>query len=274
MQGRNIYANPSPTGEGLLIKVFLFLSISAHFLLFNVDYYGWLDTTKPIIQEWSIDTDLMTDEEFDDLPSATSIPDAKPAPVPKVPDRLLPQLPKKYNIKEEKVAEDGLGEPDEKKKEGKEDKAEPGAVVKNQQEDNKLEKRDALKRLMLEKIRAEQKEASQKLVAEQNEFAKLAQKIKGRTGKGIETWRQSIRKAITRKFNLPLNMEGKALVALVQVKLNTRGRILAINLVQSSGDQLYDRLAIDTVKNAEPFKPPPESFVGKFFTLKIDARTL
>jgi TonB family protein len=61
-------------------------------------------------------------------------------------------------------------------------------------------------------------------------------------------------------------------VARVFFAIDREGRLLESRIVQSSGSANLDAAALDTLKRAEPFPPPPDSLKGERIDLTIPFR--
>jgi colicin import membrane protein len=72
------------------------------------------------------------------------------------------------------------------------------------------------------------------------------------------------------KGNISYNANEKGIVAIVNVRIDANGNVLSHSLVKSSGDQLWDKAALQATKESDPF-PKPESNDTINITLHIKA---
>ena len=66
--------------------------------------------------------------------------------------------------------------------------------------------------------------------------------------------------SVKQKFLIPEWLRNKDLRAQVEIKINPAGRVVDKKIIQSSGNEVYDRLVLRVVDEASPFPPPPYRF--------------
>jgi TonB family protein len=259
-----------------LFVSFIFVSIACHILAFILHQWTLFSAPKPLIQEWSIDTDLIVDAEK-----------AGGAPIPPAERELLPQLPKNFTVKDperpdENPAEEKKDVPPPKEEEVKKgetpndekDKVDP--TLKNNRPDaTELKMQDALKRLALERLRDEQtKHKDDPLKKISAELAK-GQGVGRGDGPGgitaIDKYQQILKKIISRNYNLPptYDMKTGTLTVTLGITLDGRGELRSVEILESSGDSVFDEYTIKAAKSGAPYPPPPKEIVGQLNMLKF-----
>ncbi len=277
-----------------LLTYFLSVSVSLHvfFWLIQSLSFLWSNVTPPM-DEWAMDADLVTDLRFS-APSQTALPNAQVAPEAAVPSQVLPQLPKKFEVKQAEKIDDAVVEekaqPDPKTEQAKQQAAQPTAVTAKTDPDekNRISMEDALKRLAVERLRQEQKDKQLAMKSPKvDELARLKEElaqrpddlnagVKGSGGKaGQDRYRGLLQKAVGRHYALPeaYNMKNASLRVIVAIVVNDRGELLSCAIHQSSGDKLFDNLAYKAVKDAAPLPKPPEGQAGESIYLHFTPKS-
>jgi TonB family protein len=267
--------------EGL--KRFVALSLGIHLLGFILSFFNVLSLPKPPIEEWSIDTELISETDFGAV-SKTVIPKAKIAEEASVPVNQLPQLTKTFTIKEKTKEEEGVAE------EKKDEKIETGkTLTKDTEKDGqsivrpdvtvKLKKSEALERLVREKLKDQQKEETRELKAEDNsELAKIRNSLKeagissstSATGLADKNkYRGYLQGTIKRNYAMPTAYQLKsAMSARIAIVINVRGELTKVEVDTSSGDATFDDYCILSVQKSSPFNPPPSQLAGELILLE------
>lgn len=277
-------------GQDQLVRSFVTFSVVAHLLFFILDQMGLhFRIPEPLVEEWSMDTDLLTDTDFSNAPAVTTIPGAKVEDKAKVPDNLLPQLPKQFTLQEttQQKAEEVVPGPD-VKKETKEE--EPDKKVKESDTEtptdeniqNKLNKMDALKRLALEKLKKQQTEKNRDLAApskdalarigeELNKSDKMSGIAGGAGGLDKNRYRKILYSSVHKNYHLPesFKLVDPNMTVVIAIVVNGRGELINVKVEQSSNDPVFDDAAISATKNAAPFEPPPSSLAGETILLQF-----
>jgi len=81
-------------------------------------------------------------------------------------------------------------------------------------------------------------------------------------------WGRKISAYFQQHLRYPKEKKGKAVVT-VSVVLNRRGNIVSVEVVESSGDQAYDREAISMVRRSDPVPEPPASLTEETFSFRL-----
>ena len=147
----------------------MIISAAAHLAFLLLDNFSWIHDKPLMTDEWTMDADLITDLDMS-APAKTALPKAEVAPEAKAPTELLPQLPKKFSVKEETKPEEAVAEEKEKeipkdvKPAEKEKKAEDLQIKTENKEDNPLTAAQILKAAALERLKMEDKVAKIRMI--------------------------------------------------------------------------------------------------------------
>ncbi len=76
-----------------------------------------------------------------------------------------------------------------------------------------------------------------------------------------EDYIASVEEHVKSFWRLPQYLSNKKLKAKVAVKWNAQGNLIQANIYESSGQQDFDQIALDTIKAASPLPVPPEKFI-------------
>ncbi len=280
-----------PSLENKLLKIFLAVSFVGHG--FVILFEGWKFAPRKVTMddETEIAADLVQDFEMT-APAVTAIPDAVKAPEAKIPDNMLPQLPKNFQIVEPKKVEEPEAEEKEEpkpKNEAKvapvEKKAEPVPTTKPDEQKTDLQMKDAMKRLALESLRQQQKVDKELKAPEQDPLAQLAEsmakngKINKGPGKTVNGTHAAkyialLREAIRSNYNLPevYNLKGSGIRVQLAIEINDSGQVSTLAVQETSGDPAFDSLTMEAVRASVPLPKPPPDLVGQTFLLNITPR--
>lgn len=293
----NTASDQGISSENRLLKIFILGSVAIHVLIFFLKLDEFFPVAKPIIDEMVIEADMMPD--FDIKPAKEdALPDAAKAEEVMVHKQILPQLPKTFEV-EKKVEEpeDAIAidekpkekEKEEPKKEPEKPKNEPkkDAMAAEERETAvKLKKREAFERLMKEAARKEEKFAEQTSAPLSKKLAQRKAELDdqeeggfsgdgGLSGIRQKKYMRALRKAIKRNYSLPsaYNLQNAEIVAKVSLILNGNGDIREVKIYESSGDKVYDYLALKAVKDSVPLPKPPEGQAGKQIIIQFNPKT-
>jgi|GEM_PF-859254 len=272
------------TQEERLFRVFVVVSAVIHLGVVLVQGISLWQKRQQIMEEWTMDADLISDIESG-APKKSALPDAKESPEEKVSDRLLPQLTKKFTIDEKPPEEKTFLEkqevkPGEKPVKEEIQEARAPTVPKDDDEQNKLQKEEALKRLAIESLRRQEK-LDKENKAETKGDPKIADK--GQSMKDINTganvgipnrssfnrYRSQIQAAVKRNYSLPeaYNYKSADIKVVMAILLTENGSIADLKVESSSGDQVFDDFALQALKASSPLPPPPRDMVGIWIAL-------
>ena len=236
----------------------------------------------------SVDVDFMNDLSMK-APQETALPNAKKSEDVTVPSNLLPQLPKKFEVEDQKkVEEKTIAEEKDPKAEdalAKKEVATPEKeeTPKTKDDPNKVTKEDLLKRLAVEKLKRENK-VDQQMKAQKNALAKLkedlvAEDAKINSGAGAagvsairaKTYADLLRAAVKRNLYLPKSFEydRAQLMTQLSVVINSKGELMEVKLARSSGNGAYDQAAIAALQNSVPLPQPPQDIAGQPITINL-----
>ncbi len=277
-------------GQDQLVRFFVTASVVGHLIFFILNQLGLqFRIPEPLVEEWTMDTDLLTESDLSNAPSVTTIPGAKVEEKAQVPDNLLPQLPKQFTLQEttKEKAEELVPGPDEKK-ETKEEEPEKKAkeaeseTKADEEIQNRLDKADALKRLALERLKKQQTEKNRELKAPSNEkLARIGDELEksdklsgvagGAAGFDKNRYRKVLYSAVHKNYHLPetFKLVDPNITVVIAIRVNGRGELMAVEVEQSSNDPVFDEAAINAAKNSAPFDPPPSSLAGEIILLQF-----
>jgi periplasmic protein TonB len=74
----------------------------------------------------------------------------------------------------------------------------------------------------------------------------------------LRRWRQDLIAEIERHKHFPAGAQGRAGVVRVAFSIDQTGRLMSVRVAASSGSTILDDAAIDLIRRAEPFSPPPQ----------------
>lgn len=284
MVERNSYLNPPSTGEERSLYTLLAFSVLAHIMFFVIDKAEFFKSEyKPLFEEWSIEAEIVSD--FGPTNEDTALPKAKPEEEAAVPDNMLPQLPKKFQIDSEKKDAGDLGETESDKvglDQSKSNEEKKLDIENDPNEANKLKMEDALKRLALEKLRKDEKIAKN-LQAEKNDpLARLRKELE-RGDKNISSsnssilsiYRNKLRTHVGKFWTVPeaYNLKNSDLKVVIAIIVDGQGDLRSSLIKQSSGDSVFDALAQNAIKNAAPMPAPPRGQAGEEILMKFTPRS-
>lgn len=135
-------------------------------------------------------------------------------------------------------------------------------------EEVKISEQEAFKKLEALKAKQEEEEALKNFAQKENEIA--GNRVsKGSSLIGVEkieytSYKEILHGAILEEWQLPQwLMDSKdSLRAVVEIKIDSDGHLVYKNLVQSSGNKIYDGKVMEAIMSAAPFDPPPDKFKG------------
>lgn len=279
--------------EDRLFRFFIGFFATIHFLIFAVQGISFWHHRQLMIDEWTMDADLIADSESG-APKKNALPNAEQAPEAKVSDRTLPQLPKKFTIEDTPPPTEEKTFLEKKDQKPGEDKVAPVTepvrtpnLTRDLDEQNRVKKDDALKRLALESLRL-QKKTDKENKAEEKGDAKLADKSDVtrdvNTGSSIgipdrssfRRYRSLLQGAVRRHYTLPeaYNFKNADIKAVVSIIINENGGLSQVKLAQSSGDGVFDNLVLDAVKASVPLPQPPKDMVGQVINVQFSPNAM
>ena len=156
---------------------------------------------------------------------------------------------------------------------GKDKKTEKGVeTTKEKPKDNKIEKKELMKRLALEKLRKDKKFADKKTAPRNDPLAAIGEQLKknskGKTGtqKAAELkYGLYLKKKINQQYYLPQTFTPTVSnpVVILEMVVNTEGNLRVVKVHKSSKDTVFDEYTIAAAKNAAPFERPPATLAGR-----------
>ena len=271
------------------LKIVLGVTALAHLIILVLNPNWFFSPPRIDMEEsTSVDMDFMNDLSLK-APQETALPNAKKSEDVAVPANLLPQLPKKFEVEDQKkVEEKTIAEEKDPKAEealAKKEVATPEKeeTPKTKEDPNKVTKEDLLKRLAVEKLKRENK-VDQQMKAQKSALAKLkedlvAEDAKSNSGAGAtgvsairaKTYADLLRAAVKRNLYLPKSFEydRAQLITQLSVTINAKGELMEIKLARSSGNGAYDQAAIAALQNSAPLPQPPQDIAGQPITINL-----
>jgi TonB family protein len=283
---------PRSSEERWLLNLLAF-SLLGHLMFFVISKHGLPMQRQPMIEEWEIEGDLITDTEMS-APKRSALPNAETAPEAVVPDNLLPQLPKKFVINDAAKEEETPDTESDNKVTATTDK---DKVVEKQDqklemkqdpdEANRIAMDDALKRLALEKLRNDKKVSDKFKAEDKDNLARLKRDASlnkdinaGSPGTGVSVASQKvygskIKQHIIRFWSLPeaYNLKNANLQVTIAVAVNESGNLMSSSIKSSSGDKVFDDLAYNAVRNSAPLPLPPKGQAGEEILLNFTPKS-
>lgn len=123
---------------------------------------------------------------------------------------------------------------------------------------------------MEEKVKHEETLAEELEKRRQEAIKRIEERVKGVEGGGIggvegggigvggDIYFSQLQQHVRRFWVIPEGFNPKGLKAVIRVKIDPEGRMLSAQIEQSSGNRIFDNSALQAVKRAEPYPPPPE----------------
>lgn len=269
-----------------LVIVFVAVSIIGHTLFFVVEGLDIFSHRNVMVEEWVMDAEIISDVDFA-ASDKSSIQNAKVAEEVKVQENLLPQLTKTFSVKEDTVPEEVVAEEkiveekkEEKKVAVKPEKTEDLQIKTQNKEDNKLEQREAKKRLAMQALIDSNKTAktNEAEVSSDDIANKILNNLKGGVAGGSARGKQIIgqyvgmvRRAVHGNYSLPdaYNLKGAAMEVTLLIVVSARGDITKLEIEKSSGDSMFDDMTVNAVKASSPLPKPPKELVGETIFLNF-----
>lgn len=240
--------------ERLLFGLLVAISSLVHVLLLTGAIGSWQSRPSPP-QELAITVDLVS------LPSGKDSADSSAK-------NMLPQLPKRFRVNPSRV--------------------ELGGKKKKQPRELEPKVQERLKRVTLDRFRREihrraTKKAKKTSIRPRDAVTKrLAQRkreLKSRIdpdtitlGTAQGQYAATLRSWILTYYTLPeiFKLKHSSITAEIHMVLNAKGGIRKLELVKSSGNQAFDKLALNTLQTAVPYPPPPKTWIDKTIVLPFE----
>lgn len=159
--------------------------------------------------------------------------------------------------------------------------AEALPMTTNEDTQNTIRKKeDALRRLALEAARREGKTAKETEAEEKDKLAVAAQALinKGLIGSGgkgggqnFNRYGQKLKKAVQPNYNIPEVYRARAetFVVSINMAIATTGQIMQLEVAKSSGDQVFDDIVLQAIRNSVPLPSPPPDLAGELITVNF-----
>ncbi len=118
----------------------------------------------------------------------------------------------------------------------------------------KSEPRPTAEEVDLERQRLEAIKEIERRIRERQIEAQSPQEPKGAA---FDLYLSQLQERIRSFWVIPEGLLREDVKAIIRVRIDPQGRLLSAELEKSSGDKVFDRSALQAVKKAEPFPPPP-----------------
>lgn len=285
--------------ESGLIRKLIIASVVVHIAFFVVDLSGLIDPPQLKLEELAIETDFISEQDLKEQ-SAKAIPKAKPNPELAVDKKTLPQLPKVFKIKEQQKPDAPEGETTteaaEPKKADKVDKVvEEQTKPETQKTDPKpidaleLSKKDALRRLALERLRTDKNIKNKTSPSAPKDTPEVGVKGKDASNKALQqvltagaisaadkkTYGLRLKRFISPKYNIPFTFKTgrEFLEVTVGFVLESNGRLNKIRVTKGSGNRRFDEHVLKILQAITTYPRPPLDLAGREFELNFNNRT-
>ncbi len=88
----------------------------------------------------------------------------------------------------------------------------------------------------------------------------------------IPTWRSSVAALLERNKRYPADARNDRGIAQIAFSIDRKGRVMSSRIVTTSGSPALDREALEMIKRAQPFPPPPAALPGTEVSLTVPVR--
>ena len=241
-------SHPIPAFEKKLFKFFFVFFFALHVVaILAVPLSSFL---APIEKEVSFAVDILPETVIPAPTNETTKPD----------NSMLPQLPKKFAIKSEQLT--SLPKTTLAKTNANEQSDE---VIANNDDTNLIKAKEALKRLALERLRSQKKQETKKQRVLTSQMQKALLNISSvKNSDAVRSKYQTVlRVFIRRNFILPdiHDLKNADIKVKLEIKINDKGYLSKMRIIQSSNNKIFDELAASAVKNSSPFPTPPRELI-------------
>jgi len=261
------------------LKKYVLTSLVIHIIvLFIWVIIGFEKKTNSKVIIEPIEIELIDDK--------VSLKKYNPPKLPKIDNKLLPQLPKRYQITDEDKKDNSI---ESKRMTGhiiNKTKIKKIKIAKkkkdiNDNRINKLKKKEALKQLMkqlaLEKLK---KNKYKSLGIKDNELEESDEMgwtdqpsdIQEDFSKDfkIKIYKRRVANIVQSnwKYSNMMFKDIKRFVSVV-IKITSKGNISKIDLEKSSGDEVFDKIVLNALEKSDPLPAPPKKLVLKIIRLNF-----
>ena len=282
--GKQLQVSLRQASETQLVVILITVSLLFHLIVLVIDTSILSSPSKPLFTEWEIEASLVSDDDFSSS-SDSALPNAKEAEEAKVAKNILPQLPKKFAIKENSTPE-GVGDAktDKEADKTKEKISDSLQAKENPDEANKIAKMEAIERLAKERLRLEKKFAEKTQALKNSSLARLKQqkalenKLNSGAvgfGKAENSYRSKLNKNIGRCYKLATvyNLENANIQIVIGIVVDAKGELLKSRIVTPSGDTVFDESTYKAVHDCAPMPKPPSSLANKELFLRFSPKS-
>ncbi|MCB9228872.1 MAG: TonB family protein [Deltaproteobacteria bacterium] len=281
----NPFHRESQKTETLVLKIFLFFSVTMHVAILLISPADWAIPRPTTPAEFAIEAGLVMEE----LPilNHTKDPEIPEAMDPKQAKKMLPQLPKRVQIRDSaNSTEEGAFDPSETAKQASEDTQKKMVTTKaaesltQDQEAAEYYKDEIFKRLEKELRRQQHKEKKEEKKRKKDAkitrqlLSKRKQELKERSSANAEhPYVRELQQSINARYIPPAIYQNPAYgqtVILLQIGRN--GAIESLRMIHSSNNVALDRFAEKSLNDMSPFPSPPRELWGQAFQIHLGRR--
>jgi len=282
--GKQLQTSLSQASENQMVLILLGVSLFFHLIVLVVDTSMLSNPSKPLFQEWEIEASLISEDTLSSSKDS-ALPDAKEAEEAKVAKNILPQLPKKFAIKE-KSSPEGVGDGEVVKKDDKpKEKSTDTLETKNKPDEaNKIAKKEALERLAKERLRLEKKFAKKNQAIKSSSLARLKQqkdlenKLSSGAlglGKAENKYIGKLKIGIGRCYDIPsaYNFANADIQTKIGIVVSKKGELIKSRIVRPSGDLAFDNVVYKAIQDCVSLPIPPSSLANKEIHLNFNPKS-
>ncbi len=244
------------------------------FLLVGVD---WLKKPEPtvgqveVVQARVVDA-AKVDAEVQRLKQAEAQQQARKVATQRQEEQRLAELKRKQEQEKKHIAELEKKRALEQERLAKAEQERQEAEAKHKAEEEKRRKaEEEKKRLAAEAKKRKAEEAKRQAAEEQKrrEAELQAQMEAERNAGEVARYMGAIREKVTRTWLRPAGI-GAGLKCLLRIRMAPGGAVLAATVLQSSGNEAFDRSAVAAVLKADPLPVPDGNLFDQFRDIRFD----
>ena len=263
--------------EKKIIKICFGISFLIHIILYTVNFEKFNDKPTPNVDEWVIETDISDFAvPFANVKNKMETASTK--------QKLLPQLPKKFQINQNDGNQELFTEKGEvlnkNKNDAKASKLEQkNLAIKQKKDATKIYKRDLIHRLRREQQRLQKKSKKENLAElklkkkvdtllekRKQELEKIKSNSHELKATQTHPYLALLKDQVSKSYTLPdLYKNSTTDYPIILISITPEGKILNLEIFKTSKNNALDQLALKALQNAAPYPKPPKEFWGQSF---------
>ena len=250
-------------------RFFLTLSLSLHIgLAFLVVLFSGsflFQSKESLMIESAVQVDQINLDDLKKISSSAGKKSQTLPSLPKAPTKKKPLKPKKE--KTLKLEKKSQNKETQKKEERKKDQTQPDQTQPDQTENN-LDENSQNKESPKESANAAV--SNETLDSKSSDDSQLSSEQISE----ISYYANQILRQIRRNWNLPSYLTNKALTTQVEIKINSEGMLIYKQIIQSSGDELYDSFVLKMIEKGTYPRPYPsiQKIIQKGVVLNVPSQ--